>query len=907
MKSAGATDWIERLRTAAASFLLDRTERLAVPPAAGPADAPPGGDAPPARARRPTMRGYLRTVFLLSTAPLLVLAGALGFNTVVNQRETVQNGMIDVARALSSTLDAEVGRTLLALQMLGQTRAFDEQDWRRLRTMADTLRDTQGSLSNLAVFALDGRRVITLHANDPASVAVPANTDFLVAAREGRTLTSNAFTSAASGRTSVSISVPVMREGKPVYVLSAAREFDVWTDWLKRRVPAGAVAALDDRDGVIFARSEHPETFVGTPAAAPLARAYARRTEGVIRLVNAEGQALYAAYHTSQATGWHTLVLRPATDVDGPLHRYTAWLALGTAIVVVLAYLASTLLLRRLEGATASLRDAIATVGEGRIPARRSLPVAELDDAQGAAEHAGEVLRRARIELERREQELRTMFDVMPVGLLVAHDPRADEVTISASFADLTGLPTGENVSMSGPNLERLPHRYEQNGRVLDPDELPMQRAARRGEEVRDMEMDMVFRDGRVLNLLGYAAPLFDDHGRLRGAIGANVNITPLKQAHRALEAADRQKNDFLATLAHELRNPMAPIRYAIALMQRDPTPGAATKAVRIIDRQAGHMARLLDDLLDLSRITRNLVELKREPVELHSILSAAVENARPMSDEHGHRLETETDPMPLWVHGDPARLLQIVDNLLNNACKYTDDGGRITVRLRRDGDRCAIEVSDTGAGIAPEMVPAVFAMFGRVDPAAQGAKGGLGIGLAVVRRLVELHGGTIGVHSDGPGKGSTFTVTLPRLEHVEPRSASPPPAPVGDHELARLRVLIVDDNVDAADTLAMVLGLAGARTGTAHTAAEAIAEAEAMRPDAVLLDVGLPDGSGLDVARHLRKTEWGRTAFLVAITGWGRNEDRTLTADAGIDTHLVKPVDANQVIALLTGFAHRP
>lgn len=901
--------WADRLHKGASAPLPNRHALGAGgPPESPSAQADPAAaSAPePPRVHRPAMRAYLRTAFVLTTAPLLLLAGALGLNTVINERATVQRSMTDVARTLSSTIDGEVGRTMLSLEMLALTRAFDETDVTRLRAMAQTLKDTHGSISNIVVFTVDGKGVINLRLAQGAAQPEPSSPAFVVAAQEGRSFASDVVTSPTSGKASVAVSVPVVRDGKPRYAILATMEYDIWTDWLKRRIPQGSIAAVDDRNGVIFARSERPEAFVGRTAAEPLRQAYAQQQDGLIRIRNAEGVALYAAFHTSQATGWHTLVLRDAAEVDGPLYRYVAWLVLGTAVVLALAYLASTLLMRRLEEAAAQLRDAIATVGEGRQPPNRSLPVSELDQAHGAAEQAGRLLRRAHADLKQQELELRTMLDVIPVGILVARDARADDIAASSSFAALTGMPVGENVSQSGPNKDRLPYHYERDGRALDEEELPMQRATRTGREVRDVEMDMVFNDGRVIHLLSQAAPLLDDQGNVRGAIGANVDITPLKQAHRALEAADRQKNDFLATLAHELRNPLAPIRYGIALLQRDPGMDARDKAVRIIDRQAGHMARLLDDLLDLSRITRNVVELKREPVELHAIANAALENARPMAEEHRHRLETDIEPGPLWVHGDPARLLQIVDNLLNNACKYTEDGGRITLRARRAGDRCIIEVSDTGVGVAPDKAAAVFTMFGQVNPAMQATKGGLGIGLAVVRRLVELHGGSIAVRSDGLGQGSTFTVMLPRLEHVEPLP-KPGAAAAESDELGRLEVLVVDDNVDGADTLAMVLRIAGVKTRTAHSAAEAIAAAEAMQPDAVLLDVGLPDGSGLDVARRIRATAWGRRALLVAITGWGRAEDRARTAEAGFDTHLVKPVDANQVIALLTGFAHRP
>jgi len=254
-------------------------------------------------------------------------------------------------------------------------------------------------------------------------------------------------------------------------------------------------------------------------------------------------------------------------------------------------------------------------------------------------------------------------------------------------------------------------------------------------------------------------------------------------------------------------------------------------------------------------------------------------------------------------VDGDPVRLLQIVDNLLSNACKYTGAGGRIAVHARREGDHCVIEVSDSGIGISAQQIADVFTMFGQADPTMQATKAGLGIGLAISRRLVEMHGGTITVRSEGAGKGSTFMVTLPyRAPAGEPTPASDDPDET-DSDLARLQVLVVDDNIDAAETLKTLLTLAGLQAEVAHTAAVALATAEAMRPDVLLLDVGLPDASGLEVARQIRSTAWGRSVLLVALTGWGGAENRAQTAAAGFDTHLVKPVDGEQILALLAKF----
>jgi PAS domain S-box-containing protein len=519
-------------------------------------------------------------------------------------------------------------------------------------------------------------------------------------------------------------------------------------------------------------------------------------------------------------------------------------------------------------------------------------------------------LRRTIEALNRQQQELRTVLDVVPLAVLVARDPAADDIVGSSSFASLTGVPVGENVSQSGPNKDRLPYHYEQQGRLLEAAELPMQQAARTRRVVRDMEMDMVFENGRVVHLLSHATPLFDDQGNVRGAVGANVDITPLTLAHRALETADRQKNDFIATLAHELRNPLAPIRYAATLLKRDTSPESIEHAVRVVERQAGHMARLLDDLLDLSRITRNTVELKRAPLDLRSVLDSAIENALPLLQENGQQLHTDIEARPLWVHGDAVRLLQVVDNLLSNACKFTGPDGRIAVRARREGDQCKVEVSDTGIGITAQQVADVFTMFGQVDPAMQATKSGLGIGLAISRRLMELHGGTIAARSEGPGKGSTFTVSLPCSEQVDVAgdvATSASDSSETNPDLTQLRVLVVDDNIDAAETLKAVLALAGVKAAAAYSAAAAIAAAEATQPNVLLLDVGLPDASGLDVARHIRSTAWGRNALLVALTGWGRPEDRAQAAEAGFDVHLVKPVDGQQVLQVLAEFVRSP
>jgi signal transduction histidine kinase/DNA-binding response OmpR family regulator len=360
---------------------------------------------------------------------------------------------------------------------------------------------------------------------------------------------------------------------------------------------------------------------------------------------------------------------------------------------------------------------------------------------------------------------------------------------------------------------------------------------------------------------------------------------------YQDVQQADRQKNEFLSMLAHELRNPLAPIRNAVHVMRMQGPAGPELQWSRdVIDRQVKHMARLVDDLLDISRITRGKIRLQLEPVDMASVVAEAVEASRPIIEGRRHRLEVVVAPEPLWVNGDAARLAQVLTNLLNNAAKYTDEGGEVWLTVAPEEGAVVARVRDTGVGIPGESLSAVFNLFTQVDRSLDRAQGGLGIGLTLVRRLVEMHGGTVEAHSDGPGKGSEFVVRLPAL-HRE-RSGAGSPDGAGEPVSAGCRVLVVDDNVDAADSLAMLLRLGGCEVRLAHAGPDAVAEAQAFRPEVVVLDIGLPGMDGYEVAGRLRADPATRGAVLVAVTGYGREEDRARSRQAGFDHHLVKPVD---------------
>jgi PAS domain S-box-containing protein len=372
------------------------------------------------------------------------------------------------------------------------------------------------------------------------------------------------------------------------------------------------------------------------------------------------------------------------------------------------------------------------------------------------------------------------------------------------------------------------------------------------------------------------------------------------------LREADRRKDEFLAMLAHELRNPLAPIRNAVHIFRGKGLPVPELQwATEVIDRQVHQMTRLVDDLLDVSRITRGKIELRKQRVDLATIVNSAVEASRPLIEKWSHELTVTVPPQPIYLEADPARLAQVLSNLLNNAAKYTDQGGRIGLTVERQGGQVLIRVRDNGIGISAEMQSRVFDLFTQVDLSVERSEGGLGIGLTLAQRLVEMHGGSVEARSDGPGKGSEFIVRLPMAGDLQRKG---PQGTAGGEELAAppaQRILVVDDNRDAADSLGMLLRMMGNEVHTAHDGLEAVGAVATFQPDVVLLDLGLPKLNGYEVARRIREQEGGADILLVALTGWGQEEDRRRSREAGFDRHMTKPVEFDTLRKLLA--KHRP
>ena len=410
----------------------------------------------------------------------------------------------------------------------------------------------------------------------------------------------------------------------------------------------------------------------------------------------------------------------------------------------------------------------------------------------------------------------------------------------------------------------------------------------------------LIRRDGVETPIEDSAAPIIDRRKQILGVVLVFRDATQLRAAENALLDADKRKDEFLAVLAHELRNPLAPIRQAIQIAHsRAVTEAQLRWSHDVIERQVSHMARLLDDLLDVSRITRGKLEVRKTEAELSPIVEAGIEMARPLIDQRHHTLKIDFTRDPCPLQADPLRLAQVVCNLLTNAAKYTDAHGEIRLSTRREGDTAVLRVEDSGVGLSQESLGQIFRMFVQIGSTLDRTEGGLGIGLALAKGLVELHDGQIEAHSGGLGHGSQFIVRLPINAAVmdgAPKSERPD---VAVASTARRSIVVADDNRDAAESLAMLLQLSGHEVHVVHDGQMALQTIETVRPDLALLDIGMPKLNGYEVAQRVRNSEWGKQIKLVAITGWGQAADKDRAQSSGFDHHWVKPVEPSAILEL--------
>lgn len=502
--------------------------------------------------------------------------------------------------------------------------------------------------------------------------------------------------------------------------------------------------------------------------------------------------------------------------------------------------------------------------------------------------------------LRTQKEEVQALLDMVPVTVFIAEDPECKRISGNANAAHLLQLPANASFSLSAPSDEAPPFRILRDGEPIPTERLPIQRAAG-GQIVENEPFDIELVDGTLLHTLISAQPLYDEMGSPRGAIASILDVTELTRSENALREADRRKNEFLATLSHELRNPLAPILTGLEILRMVDDPEVYERTLRTMERQTRQMVRLVDDLLDVSRLTRDSLELRPEQVELAEVVKDAVDTARPWIGKGNHTLTVDLPDHPVPLEADGGRISQVVSNLLINAAVFTPEGGTITLSGKQEGGEIVIRVEDTGVGIPEDQQTRIFEMFSEGARSHERGHMGLGIGLSLARSLVEMHLGSLTVASAGTGQGSTFTVRMPThssiaQEHRAPASTERPAETVGSPR----RVLVVDDNEAFVDALKVVIEALGHEVCTACDGEGALEVAAEYRPDVVLMDLGMPGLNGYEAARLIRMQPWGRDLLLVALTGWGQREDKERTREAGFDHHIVKPARAAELRRLL-------
>jgi PAS domain S-box-containing protein len=842
-----------------------------------------------------SLNRHVLLIVLSALVPLLVAAAALAFVLVKKEREGTERELRESAQLLSLAVDAELQRSFAALQALSRSESLRRGDLKAFYAEATDVRNALGLWDNLLLLSPSADHLLNLMRPYGAKLPpVPQPEGTLTAARTMKPFVSGVIRGRVDTEWLMYIAYPAIHGGEVKYVIGATMNYRYWTKWLRERASAGRVAGIVDADYRILARTRDPEQVAGQPVQPWYREVLAAATAGLVRGRGLTESDVVAAFHQSPLSGWRVNVLTTGAALDAPMQRTALLVSIAVLLALAIAAALATARGAVLTRGIRALQEALENLKGARRIAALNSPVKEIQAAMEAAQATAEVLAaraeqrdEAEAALRQSEEKFRTIANAAPAIVWVT-DGR-DIVFMNERWTELTGQPVAQAL---GQGWSACVH--PEDGERLR----PYRERCRRTGEPYEGEIRYRDKEGRYRWHAFRALPSRDAGGTIEQWFGVSVDVHDAREAQEALKEADRRKDEFLATLAHELRNPLAPIRNAVQLLKRSPATDTAVRAAAqdIMERQVSHMVRLIDDLLDVSRITRGKLELRREPVELSAVVDLALETARPhLAQPITIKLPSE----PIRLDADAVRLSQVLSNLLNNAAKFTPKTGHIGVTAALEGSVVAIRVRDDGAGIPPDQLPHLFRIFSQAGSPLERAKGGLGIGLSLARSLVELHGGSIEARSEGPGKGSEFIVRLPVLALPDASEVPIPPPPAAYRGAVR-RVLVVDDVQDSVTSLAALLRNDGNEVQTAADGLEAVQKAEAFKPDLILLDLGLPNLNGYEACALIRSRPWGKGIVIAALTGWGQDEDRRRTLSAGFDAHLVKPVQYEAVRALL-------
>ncbi|MFL6662197.1 MAG: ATP-binding protein [Rhizobacter sp.] len=893
--------------------------------------------------------------------PLALMSGIGLLALVQQQREQTERTSLDLARALALAVDAELRGSSQVLEALATSTALDSGDMAAFWRVARPVAATRPYWRAIMLARPDGQVLMhTGYPLGRADLAIaePESFDQML---QSKTPLVGAMRRGPRGEFGVPVRVPVLRDGSLRFVLTGVVNPEAFLDVISRqRVPDDWIVSVFDAKGSRIARSRANAKYLGAPPSPSLQRLMARGSdEGVGPSYALEGEPIMTAFSRIKGSGWTVAIGIPLAGVDGGAWRSS--LAYGSGILLsgLLGGIATLVIARRISRPIGELRRAALALGRGDAPHMPPSEIREIQEVADALVASAEQRSRDEAERERllgaeraartvAEQARRRLEMLASAGAVLSRSlqPHATLEAIASiivpgladwcrvDLVDADGRLQRALTHHSDPQKSRFGTELVQRLRASadTPGSMAWTVATGRShlahfdppkefDAIRDRDL---LKFAEAIGMRAYFIVPLVARGRTLGALAAlqaesqrgfsdddcallaelaqraalaldNARVYADAQTARSqAESANRAKDEFLAMLGHELRNPLAPIVTALHLMARRAGDDSAMER-RIIERQVAHLLRLVDDLLDVSRIARGKIQIEHEQVDMKAVVERAIELTQPAIERRGRPIEVDLPPDPVMVTGDAVRLAQVLSNLLTNAVKFTPADQRVALRLRQDDAGVEVVVEDEGSGIPPDLLPKVFDLFTQAEQGMDRHAGGLGLGLAIVKTLVQLHGGSVGAQSDGPGRGSRFIVRLPASDPAPPPAAAPQRVPMAAPR--RGRVLLVDDNADAADMVGELLRDAGHEVCIAADGPAALAALDSFVPEVALLDIGLPGMDGYELAGRLRADPRVDGVRIVALTGYGREPDRARALATHFDEHLVKPVGADRLL----------